>query len=289
MRAVEAGALDVGPRLRSVEAVLARVGQAAPAELRRPVADALLPGKRLRPRVVLLAHDAAGGDPASPAPVEAAAAVEVLHAATLVLDDAFDGSALRRGAPTVVARHGLKAAMLTSGWLAAQGFRLAAPSAPEPLDPADAAQPAVQAFEAMVAAEARAGAGAVADAAAWTDLALGKTAGLFALAAELGARRAGCFERGPALRMYGTHLGVAFQAGDDLLDVLGDAARTGKPVGLDRRCGAPNLAHLVGVPAARALAGEHAGTALAALDALPPGPARDALADLARTAAARDA
>ena len=83
-------------------------------------------GKRLRPLLVMLAAEAAGGAQATPEGeerlVRAAVAVELVHSATLVHDDLIDGAALRRGHPTVAARAGHRAAVATGDLLFSRAF-----------------------------------------------------------------------------------------------------------------------------------------------------------------------
>ena len=185
-------------------------------------------GKRLRPLLVLLC----AGEPAGEAAVRAAAAVELVHTATLVHDDVVDRAALRRGRPTVFATRGRETATATGDFVFSRAFALLAENEDEP--------------QVMVLAD------------ACLELALGelaqrhdayrsdvteeryllrcrlKTASLFAAACRVGALAAG---RAPgeadALREFGQDLGVAFQMLDDLLDVSGPAARTGKHRGTD--------------------------------------------------------
>jgi len=184
-------------------------------------------GKRLRPLLVLLT--AGVPPPQREELVRAAVAVELVHAATLVHDDVLDGSALRRGRPTVVASAGRRLATATGDLLFSRAF----------------AELAVSGSAGMVRVLARAAAELAAGEVmqredAWrSDVSVSrylercrlKTAVLFRSACELGALE------GPRcvseLGAFGERIGLAFQILDDVLDVSGPSARTGKPRGTD--------------------------------------------------------
>jgi geranylgeranyl pyrophosphate synthase len=184
-------------------------------------------GKRLRPLLVLVS---AGPSPADrDGLVRAAAAVELVHAASLVHDDVLDGAALRRGRPTVVAAGGRGLAIATGDLLFSRAFaELAATGR------ADAVRLLSDAASALAAGE------LLQRADAWDadvprerylrrcDL---KTGRLFEAACALGALLGG----GPvaSLACFGRQIGLAFQLLDDVLDVSGPAERTGKHRGTD--------------------------------------------------------
>ncbi|HET6403302.1 MAG TPA: polyprenyl synthetase family protein [Candidatus Thermoplasmatota archaeon] len=274
--------------LDRIEDALRRVVDDAPAPIRAAVAAALAPpAKRLRPRVALLAYEAAGGRVAEEG-TRAAVAAELFHAASLTVDDVVDGARTRRGRPAVHVEHGLRAALLAAGFLVNRAQRLAAGDDELPTLEAEHVRVFRDAVDQVLAAEALALArGGEATEAEWLEVARGKTGALFLAAAEGAARRADAPEPVVrALRRYGLSLGVAFQAADDVLDVMGDPARMGKEAGNDG--GAPNLARVVGVEAALAFARALAEDAAEALEALPASEARAQLAELARGAARRD-
>jgi geranylgeranyl pyrophosphate synthase len=184
-------------------------------------------GKRLRPLLVFLA--AGAPPPESDGLVRAAVAVELIHAATLVHDDVLDGSAVRRGAPTVVAAAGRKLATATGDLLFSRAFAELAQTG---------SNAAVRVLSRATSELARGELMQRAD--AWRiDVPIGryfercrlKTAVLFRAACELGALDRG----GPAqlLGEFGEQIGVAFQILDDVLDVSGPPERTGKPQGTD--------------------------------------------------------
>lgn len=191
-------------------------------------------GKRLRPNIVLEAARQ-GPEPEGPVVSEAAGAVELLHLGSLAHDDVIDGASRRRGHETVRLRFGDPAAVLSGGWLFAHAVRLAARSG-------DAAV-ALLAESACRMCDGQAL--EIADAfrvdrspARYFAAIEGKTAALFALAAQLGAHAAGASEDVVArLGSYGRELGVAFQLADDLLDLLPSAEASGKEPGTDLRRG----------------------------------------------------
>ncbi|MET8141239.1 polyprenyl synthetase family protein [Sphaerisporangium sp. NPDC005288] len=201
-------------------------------------------GKRLRPTVVLLA--ARFGDPAHPHVVRAAAAVELMHVASLYHDDVMDEAPVRRGAPSVNARWGNRVAILAGDYLVAKAGELAAPLG------AAALEAQARMLTRLVTGQLRetVGAGRGDDPERYyMSVIADKTAALFALAAGLGARASGATDQAAgALEAYGEALGIAFQLSDDLLDLSEPTARAGKPSNADLRQGVATL------PLLRALA-----------------------------------
>ncbi|HET8813878.1 MAG TPA: polyprenyl synthetase family protein [Solirubrobacterales bacterium] len=177
-------------------------------------------GKRLRPMLVLLC---AGPDRAAEA-VRAAAAIELVHMATLVHDDVLDDAPLRRGLPTVAATSGRDRAVATGDLLFSRAFALLA-------DVADARSVALLAEASVALAR-----GELAQRQDAFDLSIGeerylarcrlKTARLFECACLLGRDE-------KSLREFGGGIGLAFQLLDDVLDVSGPPERTGKARGTD--------------------------------------------------------
>lgn len=198
-------------------------------------------GKRLRPALVLLSSRAgrAGGR----ATDLAAAAVELVHLATLYHDDVIDESDTRRGVPTVHAKWGTEVAVLAGDYLFARGCALGAEAGGEV--PGILARAIGEVCEGQIVETA-----ALNDpergTAAYVDTIARKTASLFAAACELGAVTAGAADeaRG-ALKVYGAELGLAFQIVDDLLDLVGDPAETGKMPGTDLQEGVFTLPVLI--------------------------------------------
>jgi len=204
-------------------------------------------GKRLRPALALLAARFHPTDPDRL--VALAAAVEMLHTATLVHDDLIDGALLRRGRMTLNARWSPETTVLVGDYLFARAAALAAESGnvrvmaifaqtlmticsgelqqifdrhtPPRLDNDQAWQAALEGYERRIHA---------------------KTASLFAAATEAAAVLSGAPEvEVQALREYGRLLGMGFQIMDDVLDFQGSEEVLGKPVGSDLREGIVTL------------------------------------------------
>jgi geranylgeranyl pyrophosphate synthase len=184
-------------------------------------------GKRLRPLLVCLA--AGAPPPESDRLVRAAVAVELVHGATLVHDDVLDGSALRRGRPTVVATGGRELAVATGDLLFSRAFaELAAGGSPEAVRILARATRELALGELTQRADAfRAGVGIE----RYLERCRLKTAVLFRAACELGALESE--GEAAALGDFGERIGLAFQLLDDILDVTGPPERTGKPRGAD--------------------------------------------------------
>jgi octaprenyl-diphosphate synthase len=187
-------------------------------------------GKRLRPRLVqLTAGLGPRHEPLRAA--ELAAAVELLHNATLIHDDYVDESTHRRGRPTVAAAEGPERAIAVGDYYFAKATRLIAQIGNRAVTSAIA-----EALEAICASQiddvALRG-GYPGDRESYLRVVRGKTAALFAAACASGAllseSRAEVVE---ALRRYGDLVGIAFQMADDMVDF---SPSSGKPVGLDIR------------------------------------------------------
>ena len=187
-------------------------------------------GKRLRPRVLLLSFEAAGGDdPSRAAPV--AAAMELIHTASLVHDDINDHSEMRRGRVTINARWGNTLALLTGDFIFLKVLNLVAGF------DADVIRVLSQACIALVEGETLQAATQSEDQLteeAYLEVVGRKTASLFSACAELGGIVAGGSPGArTALRNYGYNFGVAFQLRDDVLDLVGNSQHLGKPVARD--------------------------------------------------------
>jgi geranylgeranyl diphosphate synthase type II len=262
-----------------------------PAARPDPVRDAmrytlLAPSKRVRAVVVLLAADLCGG--ASRA-MPAACAIEAIHASSLILDDlpCMDDAPLRRGRPTVHTVHGEAVAILAAFGLLNDAYGHLSRS----YDPALAAR--VTALYADAVGLDGLVAGQAEDVLA-TDAAISfetlerihrrKTGVLFSAAATAGALTAGgSAGEIEALTAYAKNLGLAFQVVDDLLDVTGTEAETGKAVRHDAR--KTTFVSFSGVDGARELAQELCRTATRALT--PFGSRAARLGELADFVAAR--
>jgi geranylgeranyl pyrophosphate synthase len=183
-------------------------------------------GKRLRPLLVLLA---AGPEVDADRILRCAAAVELVHSATLVHDDVLDSASLRRGRPTVFAEGGRLMATATGDLLFAQAFaELARNGSTDAIRILSDASSALAQGELLQREDAWNVAVARERYLHRCEL---KTARLFQAACELGALEAG----GPVevLGAFGRRIGLAFQLLDDVLDVSGPAERTGKHRGTD--------------------------------------------------------
>jgi farnesyl diphosphate synthase len=235
--------------------------------------SALAPGKRLRPFLVLAGARLFGI--ARRCALQVAAAIEMVHAYSLVHDDlpAMDDSDLRRGRSTCHKEFDEATAVLAGDGLLTAAFEVLA-------HPDTHTDPAVRCELVAALAVAAGAAGMVGgqmidliaerqalDIGAITRLQRMKTGALIAFACEAGAILAKApAEPRIALRGYAHDLGLAFQIADDLLDVEGSAAETGKPVGADAAAGKATFVSILGVGRARAQAELLIGQAVAHLD-----------------------
>ena len=234
------------------------------------------PGKRLRPALTLLVVEAFGGAAADH--VDAACTVELVHASSLVLDDlpCMDDADERRGRPALHRQCGEAVAVLAAFALLARAQALL----PGALAAARVAPAHRSAFASRLAGVVEAmcrGQALDLELPRTADLALlervhsQKTGALFELAAELGAVVAGVSgDRLEALLSYARNLGLAFQVTDDLLDVTGDAAALGKPIGRDGALGRATFVSVFGVEGAASLRDELLDVASRALAPLGP-------------------
>lgn len=205
-------------------------------------------GKRIRPALTLLTGRLYPSD--SDQIISMAAAVEMLHTATLVHDDVVDGSMLRRGSPTLNARWSPGATILTGDYLFARAADLAAQT-----DNVRVMQIFARTLMTIVSGELRQLFGDTAYRQTREDYfkrIYAKTASMFELATEAAGVLIGAAEDEiVALRQYGRDLGIAFQIMDDVLDFIGDASQVGKPVANDLRQGIvtlPVIDYLVAQP-----------------------------------------
>lgn len=193
-------------------------------------------GKRLRPLLVLLCAGAEGGEES----VRAAAAIELVHMATLVHDDVLDDAPLRRGLPTVYASSGAPRALAVGDLLFSRAFALLSAHG-------DADATSLLAGASVALAE-----GELAQRQDAYDTGLAeerylhrcrlKTATLFRCACLMGGGAA-------ALGTFGAEIGLAFQLLDDVLDVSGPVERTGKARGTDLLDGTVTLPFILAAQA----------------------------------------
>ena len=187
-------------------------------------------GKRIRPAITLLAADFYPHQPENP--ITMASAVELLHVAALIHDDTVDNSDLRRGKATVGNVWGQHVAVLFGDYVFATSATFVCDTgnigvvrrfSETIMDLASGEL--IEYFTAFDAEQARK---------LYDERIYRKTASLFRTAAETGAILGEAPEpQIRALQTYGYNIGMAFQIVDDLLDVRGDAAELGKPVGND--------------------------------------------------------
>jgi geranylgeranyl pyrophosphate synthase len=208
-------------RLGEVEELLREQGAGYGELLAADLAATLAAGgKRLRPLLVLLCAGADGGEEA----VRAAAAIELVHMATLVHDDVLDDAPLRRGLPTIAATSGRPRATAVGDMLFSRAFALLG-------EHDDARTIALLAAASVSLAD-----GELAQRRDAFDIGISeqryldrcrlKTATLFECACLIGRDL-------PALGEFGAQIGLAFQLLDDVLDVSGPVERTGKARGTD--------------------------------------------------------
>ena len=226
-------------RMEAVEQSLRRLveghGEALAADAGATLAAG---GKRLRPMLVLLCAGPGAGEAA----IRAAAAIELVHMATLVHDDVLDAAPLRRGRPTVVARSGRERALAVGDLLFSRAFaELGHDGSERQVELLSGASVALalgelaqrrDAFDISISAE------------RYLDRCGLKTARLFECACligragkggELASSNSAQPDRAleSALQTFGREIGLAFQLLDDVLDVTGPPERTGKARGTD--------------------------------------------------------
>jgi geranylgeranyl diphosphate synthase type II len=240
-----------------------------PPRLAAAIRHAVFPGgARIRPRLCLAVARACGAEQA-PAAMAAAAAIELLHCASLVHDDlpCFDDATTRRGRASVHRAHGERAAVLA-------GDALIVLSTQTLLQ--QRSVPAEQRLELLGVLTTAAGVPhGIAAGQAWEcepQVALApyqqfKTGSLFAAATACGAIAA---DADPApWRLVGEHVGEAYQVADDICDVSADAATIGKPTGRDAALGRPNAVAELGMARAQARLQQLVDSSMAAIPACP--------------------
>ena len=205
-------------------------------------------GKRLRPLVTLAAAEACGYE--GEGDTLLAAAVELIHAATLLHDDVVDDSALRRGLRTANIVFGNKESVLVGDFLFARAFELMVKTGSlRVLDVLSAASCTISEGEVL---QLQTQGNLATDEAMYVEVIRAKTAALFGAAAQSAAALAGAdpaAER--ALTAFGVNFGIAYQIVDDALDYVGEAEGLGKAAGDDFAEGKVTLPVILAVRAAR--------------------------------------
>ena len=304
--APRASLADVERWLGDVEATIRAAAQSEEPLVAKMVGELIAAGgKRMRPRIALLTFAACGGVEARRV-VQAAAASELIHTASLVHDDIIDQSPLRRGRPTLHVAYGIPHALVAGDFLFTRGFALAGQLPPEVVQ--------VNADACIALAEGEVLEQRLLDVEvneeAYLQIIRKKTAEPIRACAKAGAMLANASpEVVTALGEYGVEVGIAFQIADDVLDIAGDPKETGKVVGQDAKTGVLTLPVGLGesdartfremarttdpaelrralesagaIEKARAVATKYAERAKARLAVLPPSPAKDELLALA--------
>jgi len=254
MRAVQSGMEDA-------LATLLPPAAAVPAQLHEAMRYAVLNGgKRVRPLLVYAAGELHGAERALLA--RAAAAVEMIHAYSLVHDDmpCMDDDALRRGKPTVHVKYDEATALLVGDALQSQAFLVLAAAG------GDAAR-IVQMLRVLAAASGSAGmcggqaidlasVGATLSLAELEQMHRLKTGALLRASVMLGALcgKTPDADETAALDAYASAVGLAFQVVDDVLDATADTTTLGKTAGKDAVDQKPTYVSILGLDASRALA-----------------------------------
>jgi geranylgeranyl diphosphate synthase, type I len=214
-----------------IEAVL---GDVEPELLAEEVRHTVLSGgKRVRPTITVLVCEAVGGEPEDA--VDFGVGIELVHSASLVIDDVIDRSPMRRGVESAWAAFGYGPAIIDSDAQLGEAFALFS------ADP--------RAMQAVTEAMVELGEGEATELVAqpttegeYMELARRKTGALFRAAAELGAIAAdtdGVVVE--AVGEYAERVGIAFQIRDDVLDATADPEELGKPTGQDDEMDRPSL------------------------------------------------
>ena len=187
-------------------------------------------GKRLRPRVTLLAAAACGGNPVDH--LHLAAYMELIHVATLIHDDVVDNAQTRRGVNATAVDYGNRVSVLAGDYLFAWIFKNVTLNYPHPVPHVLSATLAEICDGEVLQLQALGNLDLPLE--TYVEIARKKTASLFAASAQCGAIMGGgsAIDIG-ALHEFGEALGIAFQMKDDLLDMTADERSLGKPAAND--------------------------------------------------------
>jgi len=195
-------------------------------------------GKRVRPTVILLVFRACGGRDFADV-IDVAAALELIHSATLLHDDIIDNNSMRRGKESAYHRYGTASTLVTGDFVFSRAFQLCARFEEKLIAWAAEACVSLTEGEIMQGRFRRNCAVTVPD---YLEIISRKTASIF----QQGARTAASLAQAPetiveAMAQCGFNVGMTFQIVDDLLDIESSEARLGKSVGIDLRDGNPSL------------------------------------------------
>ena len=194
---------------------------------------ALSGGKRVRPTLTVVVCEALGGDPEDA--IDFAVGIELVHNASLVIDDIIDESELRRGTPAAWEAYGHGPAIIASDGLLGEAFGLF-------LADERAMQTVSEAMVELGEGEATELLAQPTNETEYMELARRKTGALFRAAAELGAIAGGADpDAVDSFGEYAERVGVAFQMRDDVLDATADSETLGKPTGTDAEMDRPSL------------------------------------------------
>jgi geranylgeranyl diphosphate synthase type I len=201
--------------------------------------SALSNGKRFRPLLTLISCESVGGDPEEA--INFAVGIELIHTASLIIDDIIDSSTIRRNNTSSWVEFGHSDAVISSDSLIGEAFTLFS-SNPLALECVSKAMEDLGSGEAMeIVSQPQ-------NEAQYLDLARRKTGSLFRAAAELGGIAA---KSDPStinlLGRYAESLGMAFQIRDDVLDVTSNVLTLGKPIGQDAHLNRPSLLQVAGI------------------------------------------
>jgi len=222
-------------------------------------------GKRIRPILCLAALEACGGDMAPAMPV--ACALELIHTYSLIHDDlpAMDNDDFRRGKPTNHKVFGEAVAILAGDALLTEAFVLLSRAEKVRLV-AERRLAVIQEIASAAGIAGMVGGQALdiraekiePDLTGLTDIHHRKTGALIVAAVKCGAILAGANDdKIQALGLYGSHIGIAFQIADDILNVEGDSQLMGKKTGSDAALGKVTYPSLLGLDAAKVKLAEH--------------------------------
>jgi geranylgeranyl diphosphate synthase type II len=264
-------------RRQSIEIALDRClpsTEARPARLHDSIRYSVLaPGKRLRPTLVLAGAEAVGGNPDDV--MLTACALECIHVFSLIHDDlpCMDNDDYRRGRLTNHKVYGEALALLAGDALLALAFQLIAENLATA--PADRVLPTIRLIAEASGTWGMVG-GQVVDMESQGQevtpetlryIHEHKTGALLTVSVVAGAMMAGAETwQVDTLRHYGGHIGLAFQIADDILDVTGDEARLGKPVGSDEERDKATYPRLFGLDESRRRAHAEVEAALKTLE-----------------------